>query len=235
MIHLGTSGWYYDDWTEAFYPTDIKKGEWLPYYAKKFDTVEVNASFYRLPFKNMVKGWRNKTPDDFLLTFKGSRVVTHRKKLNDVKEYLNRFFDRIKLAEKIGVVLWQLPPNLKKDLNRLEQFLTLLDSDLKQCVEFRHESWFDDETYDLLGKYNVAFCIISAPKLPTPVEVTADFAYIRWHGVNDWYKHDYSKKELSKWADTIKDLDVDDIFGYFNNDYNANAPKNCLQLKDLLK
>ncbi len=235
MIHLGTSGWYYDDWAGSFYPKDLKKGEWLAFYASQFDTVEVNASFYRLPFKNMVKGWKKKTPDDFLLTFKGSRVVTHRKKLKESKEYLHRFFNRIKIAEKLGVVLWQLPPNLTKDLNRLEDFLRLLDSDMRQCVEFRHKSWFDKETYDLLKKYNVAFCIISAPKLPSEIQLTADFAYIRWHGVNDWYKHNYSKQELMKWAQKIKNLDVDDVFGYFNNDYQAYAPNNCLQLKELLK
>lgn len=234
-INLGTSGWYYEDWVDAFYPEKMEKSDWLSYYADRFNTVEVNASFYRLPFENMVKGWKRKTPDDFLLTFKGSKVVTHRKKLNDVKDYLDRFFSRVKLAEKIGVILWQLPPNIKKDLSRLEQFLALLDSDLRQCVEFRHDSWFEQDTYDLLEKYDVGFCMISAPNLPSPLRVTSDFAYIRWHGLDDWYKYDYSKQELSKWADVIKNLEVDEVFGYFNNDYQAFAPKNCSQLLELLK
>jgi len=235
MLYLGTSGWYYDDWIDNFYPKDMKKTEWLEYYSQKFNTVEVNASFYRLPFKNMVKGWKNKTPDDFTLTFKGSRVITHNQKLNNVEEYLDRFFQRIRLSEKVGVVLWQLPPNLKKDIDRLENFISNLDSSIKQCVEFRHKSWFDQDVYDVLDKYDIAYCIISAPGLPSTIQVTSDFAYFRWHGVDDWYKHNYSKNELNGWATKIKQLDVNEIYGYFNNDFNAYAPKNCELLKELLK
>jgi uncharacterized protein YecE (DUF72 family) len=123
MIYLGTSGWYYEEWADRFYPGDLQKNKWLEFYAKIFNTVEVNASFYRLPSKNMIKGWKNKTPDDFLLTFKGSKLVTHNKKLKDSDGYLKKFFDRIKLAEKkVGVILWQLPPQLTKDIPLLEDF-----------------------------------------------------------------------------------------------------------------
>lgn len=235
MFYFGTSGWYYDDWVNNFYPKDIEKNEWLIYYSQRFNSVEVNASFYRLPFKNMVKGWNNKTPDDFLFTFKGSRLITHNKKLKNVDESLNRFFKRIKMSDKIGVVLWQLPPFLKKDLNLLENFFTKLDSNIKQCIEFRHKSWFEEDVFDLLRRYNVAYCIISAPGLPSTIKVTSDFAYFRWHGINDWYKYNYSKNELNGWASKIKQLDVKDVFGYFNNDYNGYAPQNCMVLKELLK
>lgn len=236
MIYLGTSGWSYNDWVGNFYPEDLKSNEWLKFYSKKFNTVEVNASFYRLPFKNMVKGWKNKTPDDFQLTFKGSQLITHRKKLNDVDQYLSKFFDRIKLAEnKVGVILWQLPPSLKKDIDLLEDFLNKLNYDFKQCIEFRHKSWFNHEVYNLLSKYKSAFCIISAPKLPSTIEVTSDFAYIRWHGLEEWYRYNYSKNELNGWATQIKKLDADDVYGYFNNDFNAFAPENCLQLKQILE
>ena len=234
MLYLGTSGWYYEHWIDQFYPSDLSKSDWLSFYADRFNTVEVNASFYRLLFKNMIKGWKNKTPDDFLLTFKGSQLITHKKKLQDVEEYLNRFHQRIRLAKKIGVVLWQLPPSLKKDIDRLESFLQLLDSDMRHCVEFRHKSWFDDGVFDLLRRYNIGFCILSAPKLPSMVQVTSDFAYIRWHGVNDWYQHDYTDVELKEWAETINSFDVDTVFGYFNNDYQGFAPKNCLTLKKIL-
>lgn len=234
MIYLGTSGWYYDHWINTFYPSDVDKSNWLKVYAEKFNTVEVNASFYRLPFKNMVKGWNNKIPDDFLLTFKGSQIVTHKKKLHDVEEYLEKFYDRISLANNVGVILWQLPPSLKKDNELLEQFLAQLSPDFRQCIEFRHKSWFTKEVFNLLSDYNVGYCIISAPNMPSTVKVTSNFAYIRWHGLDEWYKYDYSKKELYVWAEIINNLDVSDVFGYFNNDYQGFAPKNCLQLKKLL-
>ena len=236
MIYLGTSGWYYDDWKSSFYPEDIDKSEWLPYYATKFDTVEVNASFYRLPFKNMIKGWIKKTPDDFLLTFKGSQLVTHKKKLREVDEHLEKFFNRISIAEeKVGVILWQLPPSMKKNLTLLEDFLNKLSTDFRQCVEFRHKSWFEEKTYELLRSYKTGFCIISAPELSSTIEVTSNFSYIRWHGLTDWYQYNYSKNELNGWATQIKTMDVDDVFGYFNNDYHAFAPKNCMVLKEFLK
>lgn len=234
MMYLGTSGWYYDHWIDTFYPSHLSRRNWLEFYAKNFNSVEVNASFYRLPFKNMVKGWKNKTPGNFLLSFKGSQLITHKKKLKDVKKYLNQFHQRIKLVEKIGVVLWQLPPNFKINIDRLKQFLEWLDSDLRHCVEFRHKSWYDEEVYDLLRDYNIGFCIISAPNMPLTVQVTSDFAYIRWHGVHDWYKYEYTDKQLNQWANIIKNLDVDTVFGYFNNDYQGNAIKNCWTLKKLV-
>ena len=182
----------------------------------------------------MIKGWKQKTPDDFLLTFKGNRVITHKKKLLDVEENINHFFQRIRIVEdKIGVILWQLPPQLKKDIYLLEDFLNVLDHNLRQCIEFRHNSWFDTETYELLKKYRTAFCCISAPNLPSNIQITTDFAYIRWHGVDRWYDYNYSTKELQHWATIIKKLKVKDIFGYFNNDYQGYAPKNCLMLKSL--
>jgi uncharacterized protein YecE (DUF72 family) len=237
MIYLGTSGWSYKDWIGPFYPENLKQNKWLEFYSKKFDTVEVNASFYRLPFKNMVKGWKNKTPDDFLLTFKGSKLITHNKKLKEVDKYLEKFYNRIKLAEeKVGVILWQLHPKIKKDLDLLENFLNKLDKNIKQCVEFRDKSWFCSDVYSLLEKYNVAFCIISAPSLPTNIQITTNFAYIRWHGEGkDWYRYDYSDEQLNGWATQIKKLEVNDVFGYFNNDYDAFAPKNCLKLKKILE
>ncbi len=235
VIHLGTSGWYYDDWVDTFYPKDLEKSKWLSFYAQQFDTVEVNASFYRLPFENMVKGWRRKAPDDFLFTFKGSRVITHRKKLKDSEEYLDRFYSRIReIGDKLGIILWQLPPNLHRDDEKLEAFLNMLDSSIRQVIEFRHESWFDQKVYNLLEKYNVGYCILSAPGLPTVFESTSDFAYVRWHGKNDWYKQEYSKQELGGWASQINQLDVSEVFGYFNNDYQGFAPKNCAELKQML-
>lgn len=235
MIYLGTSGWYYKHWIGNFYPKNLEKSKWLEFYSKKFNTVEVNASFYRLPFKNMINGWKDKTPNNFLLTFKGSRFITHKKKLKDTLKYLEKFHQRVKLVkQKLGVIVWQLPPQVKKDINLLENFINKLDSDIKQCIEFRHKSWFDKKIYNILSKNNIAFCIISAPQLPPTIQVTADFAYFRWHGKNEWYNYNYSKKELNRWATEIKLMDVDQIYGYFNNDAKGFAPLNCLELKKLL-
>ncbi len=236
MIYLGTSGWSYDHWVDTLYPEDLKKGDWLKFYSKKFNSVEVNASFYRLPFKNMVKGWVNKTPTDFLLTFKGSNLITHKKKLKDSEDYLDKFYSRFKLLEgKKGAILWQLPPSLHRDDDLLENFLSNLSSDSDQVIEFRHKSWFNQKIYDLLEKYGIGFCITSCPEFTTDTIVTADFAYFRWHGVKDWYRYKYSKQELKNWAEKIKKLDVDRVYGYFNNDFQGNAPKNCQMLKEILK
>ena len=236
MIYLGTSGWYYDHWLGGFYPPDLDKGEWLRFYSRKFSTVEVNASFYRMPFPNMVKGWERKTPENFLLSFKGNRVITHVKKIRGVKESLQRFYSLTELVkEKRGVILWQLPPMLQRNDALLEVFLNELNPRIPQAIEFRHKSWYEKEIYDLLEKYKIGYCIVNCPDYPTHIEVTSDFAYIRWHGKEGWYRSNYSKTELEKWAHSMRKLDVKDVYGYFNNDFNCYAPKNCMQLKEILE
>lgn len=236
MFHLGTSGWYYNHWGGRFYPADLPKADWLPYYCTKFDTVEINASFYRLPSERMVEGWRTKTPASFRFAVKGSRVITHLKKLQGVDESLAIFYDRVSgLSEKLSVILWQLPPFLTKDLERLEGFLRILTHRWPQCIEFRHKSWLSDDVFALLARYSVGFCIVSSPSLPAAVRVTAPFAYLRWHGGTLLYASNYSPAELRQWAETIRSLPVNEVFGYFNNDAMAFAPKNCLQLRQMLE
>jgi len=236
MDYLGTSGWYYEHWAGRFYPEGLAKSKWLPYYCTRFNTVEVNASFYRLPSEKMVAGWRDKTPEGFVFTFKGSRVVTHLKKLKGTSEYLARFYDRIGVVGgKLGVVLWQLPPSMKCDLSVLEGFLVELRRDIRQVIEFRHESWFRPEVYALLERYGVGLCIISSPKMPVVVKTTAPFAYIRWHGNALMFISNYRREELEEWARQIRSLAVEDVYGYFNNDAFAFAPLNCLELKDIMQ
>jgi uncharacterized protein YecE (DUF72 family) len=236
MDYLGTSGWYYAHWADRFYPKGLPKSDWLPYYCTKFNTVEVNASFYRLPSESMVAGWREKTPAGFVFAFKGSRVVTHLKKLKGTSEYLATFYARVGMVgEKLGVVLWQLPPSLRFDLALLEGFLAELRQDIRQVVEFRHDSWFTPETFALLERYHVGLCIVSSPTMPVVVKATAGFAYVRWHGNALLYISNYSHKQLEDWARQIRGLPVQDVFGYFNNDAFAFAPQNCLELKEILK
>jgi uncharacterized protein YecE (DUF72 family) len=175
--YIGTSGYIYDHWYGVFYPEDLTKDKWLEYYCKFFDTVELNVTFYRLPFESAFRGWYKRTPDDFLFTVKGSRFITHVKKLKDPKESLELLFNRAKhLKEKLGMVLWQLPPQLKVDSQKLENFCKLLQgyhknplerknviSEARHSFEFRHESWFCDEIYSILKKYNMALVVCDYP------------------------------------------------------------------------
>ena len=236
MIYLGTSGWYYKHWARRFYPAGVVQHDWLGYYATKFSTVEVNNTFYRLPSQKMVQGWDEKTPDDFVFAFKGSRLVTHLKKLRNTADALHVFYERMKLVgHKLGIILWQLPPSLSLDVPLLEGFLAELDPGIRQAVEFRHQSWFTPEAYRVLEQYQVGLCIISAPTLPTIITTTAPFSYIRWHGKAALYATNYTDRELEDWAKTIRALPVDDVYGYFNNDAFAYAPTNCLHLINLLQ
>lgn len=236
QYHIGCSGFYYNDWVGKFYPEDLNKKKWLEFYAKKFDTVEINNSFYRMPKESTVEGWYKRTPDDFLFTLKGSRYVTHVKRLKEVGESVAYFYHLADiLKEKLGSILWQLPPSFKMDKERLINFCKTLSTDYKNVIEFRHTSWFNEEVYDILKEYKIAYCIISAPgDLPEDTVTTTDFAYVRFHGKTDWYDYNYSEEQLGHWKDQMEQLDAKEVFVYFNNDYNIRAVENGLLLKELL-
>jgi len=235
MFYLGCSGWYYDHWKGSFYPDSLQKAQWLSYYSEHFSTVEINASFYRLPLPDVVSGWHRKTPDDFIFAAKGNRKITHIHKLKITEIMIDKFHDSIvNLRGKLGVILWQLPPSLKYNKAKLERFLSELDPNRRNAIEFRDASWLKEETYKLLRKKNIAFVITSAPGTPDEIEQTADFAYIRFHGTSGWYTHDYSARELDLWAERIKAL-KGDVYAYFNNDASALAVKNCMQQKKMLE
>lgn len=203
----------------------------LEEYCRHFDTVELNMSFYRLPFEQMVKSWRERTPDGFLFCPKLSRQITHLRKLRDSEELLSAFLGRMGLfGEKLGPILIQLPPGLKPNLTVLEDFLTILPGRTRFAIEFRNRDWFSPKTRSMLDRYHVATCLIDSPEMRIDDEVTAPFAYVRWHGSSAWYAHDYSKAEIEKWAKNLADLDVKEVFGYWNNDVDAHAPKNCLSM-----
>lgn len=234
---IGTSGWFYGHWSGSFYPEGLTKDKLLGFYGKYFDTVELNNTFYHLPKKSTVKAWEKKTAKKFLFSVKASRFITHIKRLKVDKKSIKLFFDRIKgLKKKTGPVLFQLPPSMKKDVKRLDKFLSALPKRYKYVMEFRHKSWLADDVYDVLRKYKTAFCIISMPKFPHVIEATAPFSYIRMHGARSLYSSNYSKKELAKWAGHIKKFLKKglDVYIYFNNDANAYAVKNALALKKLI-
>lgn len=235
-MFVGTSGWTYDDWTERFYPKEVKGPERLSFYAAHFDTVEVNATFYRLPTQTMIAAWNRRLGDEFHLVVKGSRVVTHLKKLGDCLDPLQTFLDRVLQLNRLKVILWQLPPSLHKDIGRLESFLTLLPKDVRHAIEFRHKSWWDGETAEALARHGAAFVAISHPTLPATIFPSTDFLYVRFHGQGKTlYQYAYTDEELSHWVNQLRPhLAHRTVYAFFNNDFNANAVRNAMSLREML-
>ena len=235
-VFVGTSGWTYDDWAEKFYPREVKGSERLAFYVTRFDTVEINATFYRLPTQTMLDAWNGRLPEGFHLVAKGSRVITHLKKLSDCQESLQIFLDRVKQLHALRAILWQLPPSLGKDVDRLDRFLAALPQDIRHAVEFRHKSWWDDDVAALLARHGAAFVAVSHPKLPNTIYPTADFLYLRFHGLDrQLYRYDYTNEELKDWAARLKPYLKDRmIYAFFNNDYQANAPRNARTFREML-
>jgi uncharacterized protein YecE (DUF72 family) len=234
---VGTSGFSYESWKGIFYPEHIKGEEMLPFYAREFSTVEINSTFYHLPRESTIERWREISPPAFTFAVKGSRYITHRLRLAEAKEPLELFYGRVTgLTEKLGVVLFQMPPSLRRDDDRLESFLGILDPKLRHAIEFRHASWFDDGVYELLGRFNAAFCCQSHPDLPDTVVRTADFLYVRFHGVPSLYASSYSKRELARWAKMIREAagEKAPVYCYFNNDAEGHAVADARTLRELL-
>ena len=231
--HIGTSGWHYEHWRGLFYPQGLPKAQWLDFYARHFTTVELNNSFYRLPTEKAFTSWRESTPDGFLYAVKVSRFITHIKRLKGVDEALDNFLVRARILEdKLGPLLYQLPPNMPRNDKVLESFLAILPPGLCHVFEFRHESWLDDEVFALLRRYNAGLCVFDMPDLACPLVVTADSAYIRFHGSSGLYSSYYSDEELSDWAGKIYHLGqgLKAIYIYFNNDAQAFAVRNARTL-----
>lgn len=236
IYHLGTSGWSYSEWKERFYPEEISQKEWLSFYAQHFRTVEINMTFYRFPRPETLKGWLDKTPSHFLFTLKANRQITHRKKIKEVKNDVRYFYILAdNLEDRLGCILYQLPPSLTNDMDLLEDFLSILSPEYKNVIEFRHESWYTGEVYDLLKSYKAIFCVASSTKVPNTLIETAETAYFRFHGLTGGYRYSYSDEELKEWAEAIKETKARECFIYFNNDYHAHAVSNCKTLSRLLQ
>ncbi|MFO7853442.1 MAG: DUF72 domain-containing protein [Bacteroidota bacterium] len=233
---IGCSGFHYSDWKGKFYPEDISKDRWLEYYSQHFNSVEINNTFYKIPEKEALKSWLRQTPSGFKFSVKGSRYVTHMKKLKDSKTHVKRFYQAIDpLKEKLGAVLWQLPGNLHRNDKKIEAFCKELDNSINNVIEFRHISWFNREIYELLSSYDVAVCSLSAPgDLPDLFEDTPGKIYLRFHGKEEWYRYHYSEKELREWSNKIRKSSAEICYVYFNNDYKAYAVENGIKMKELL-
>jgi uncharacterized protein YecE (DUF72 family) len=235
-FHLGTSGWSYPGWRGPFYPPNLPSAAWLEFYAQHFATVEINMTFYRFPTAKTLKSWLERTPPHFLFTLKANRQITHLKRLRNIGSELRYFYVLgDSLREKLGCILFQLPPSIKLDLELLEEFLAALSPGHRNVIEFRDPSWYGDRVFDLLRKHRVTFCVVSSARVPkTPVE-TSDAAYFRFHGLTGGYRYNYSDEELAEWAGVIKRVKASECYVYFNNDYQAFAVKNCLRLGELIK
>jgi uncharacterized protein YecE (DUF72 family) len=240
MIRIGTSGWVYADWRERFYPKGLAQRRRLEYYAQHFDTVELNATTYRLPKEHQIRAWCETVPPGFLYTVKLSRLITHRKTLPArVDEFIENYMHRIACFErgKVAQLLVQFPPYLTRDDAHLSAFLDKLPAHHRYAVEFRDRSWMAPEVLEILRRRNMAFCIHDYPGFHTGDVVTSpDLAYVRLHGYEGLYVGNYPRRSLLHWARRIRTLRAQarDVFVYFNNDTRAAAPYDAAQLKEML-
>lgn len=236
-ICIGTSGWYYDHWKERFYPAGMAKSKWFVHYAGHFDTVEINNTFYNLPKEQTIRTWHDRAPEDFLYSVKASRYITHIKRLKEVDEGLTRFFETIDpLKEHLGPVLYQLPPSLRKDIGLLGTFLKQLPKGRKAVFEFRHDSWYEQDVYDLLSRHKAALCIHDMAGRFSPRVVTSPITYVRFHGVVGKYEGSYSTETLREWAVWVKEQAAAGlgVYAYFNNDASGYAVRDASKLKDII-
>jgi uncharacterized protein YecE (DUF72 family) len=236
-IHIGCSGWVYKHWRGILYPEGLAQTRWFHRYAEEFDTVEINASFYRVPKAETFDGWRNKAPEGFCYAVKVNRFITHLKKLVGVEETLNEFVALArKLGPALGPLLYQLPPSLKLNLDRLEAFLKLIPADLGNVFEFRNTSWYEPETYALLDRYGASFCVHDMPGSKTGRIAVGPIAYVRFHGGEGKYWGRYSDEGLLSWTDWILEQSRSGrpVWCYFNNDIHGHAIHDAQTLKSMV-
>jgi uncharacterized protein YecE (DUF72 family) len=234
-VRIGCSGWQYDDWRGRLYPEGMGTGRWLRHYAERFDTVEVNSTFYRLASRDAVERWVEQTPEGFLFACKASRYMTHIKRLRELERGTERYYERIQPlvdSGKLGPVVWQLPANFHRDDAVLADALAKLPDGL-HCFEFRHESWFVDQVYELLRDRGAALVIGDHPERPfQSYEMTADWTFIRFHLGRRGRRGNYSAREIDAWAERIGGWRRQvDVYAYFNNDWKGFAVDNALALK----
>jgi len=234
MIRIGCSGWNYRHWRGDFYPEGVPVKRWFAHYAQAFDTVEINASFYRRPTAETFAKWRDQAPEGFCYAVKAPRFITHMRKLKECEESVAEFLARARhLRPALGPILYQLPPNWRFDRERLESFLALLPRDLTHVFEFREPSWLADEVLAILDAAGVGFCAHDFPGLATQRAATGTTAYVRFHGTSGKYWGRYSEEALRDWADWMRGQEAEGraVWAYFNNDVHAHAIADATALK----
>jgi uncharacterized protein YecE (DUF72 family) len=233
-VHVGTSGWQYDDWRGPFYPDGLPQRAWLAFYAERFGTVEVNNSFYRLPERETFERWREQTPAGFVVTVKASRFITHLKRLKDPEEPVNLLWERATgLGDRLGPVLFQLPPRFPVDTGRLRRLLDVLPADLRAAFEFRDRSWYADDVFLLLDGAGAALVWPDRPGQRANLPVTGGWLYVRFHQGNT-SGPDYRRDKLKRWASRIAAADASEGFLYFNNDQTGAAIRDARAMIELL-
>jgi Uncharacterized conserved protein len=227
---IGTSGFQYSEWKGTFYPEDLPAAKMLPFYAAQFSTTEINYTFHRIPAPKTIENWKQLTPDNFRFSLKAPQKITHWSKLRDCADTLEYFCKVASgLGERLGPVLFQLPPNFKKDADVLSSFLRELPS-TRAAFEFRHESWFNDEIYELLKSRNIALCIADTETIETPETITANYGYLRLR------REDYQRTDVERWAKFVREQEADwqHVFVYFKHEESGIGPKLAQQMMQLL-
>ena len=228
---IGTSGFQYSQWKGTFYPEDLPAAKMLPFYAERFSTTEINYTFHRIPAPKTIENWKTLTPENFRFALKAPQKITHFAKLRDCADTLGYFCQIISgLGQRLGPVLFQLPPNFRKDAAALNSFLRELPS-IRAAFEFRHDSWFDDEIFEILKSRNIALCIADTEKLETPTVTTADYGYLRLR------REDYEKSDVERWAKFTREQEAKwrDVFVYFKHEESGIGPKLAVQMIEMLK
>ena len=230
-IWIGTSGYNYPEWRGRFYPEKFAAAKMLPYYAERFRTVEINYTFYRAPNEKILDGWNKATPEQFKLTLKAPKRITHDRRLRECAESVRQFLETAaSLGPKLGALLFQLPPNLKKDVALLDSFLDTFPPRVCAAFEFRHESWLDEEVYARLRARNLALCVADSERLSTPVVVTANYGYFRLRDEG------YTADDIARWGGAIREKasSCDDVFVYFKHEESGKGPAFALELMRVL-
>ena len=231
-INVGCSGWFYWHWRGDFYATNLPTRDWFTHYADHFKTVELNAPFYSWPTPATVRGWvRQVGRRKFVYTVKASELITHVKRFTGTRTLIRDFgYIADLLGPRMGCFLFQLPPSVHYTLARLDRILSQLDPARRNVVEFRHRSWWNEQVFAAFRASGTIFCSCSGPRLPDELVKTADEIYIRFHGVGQWYRHDYAPNELAVWVERIKASGASRVWAYFNNDREGYAIKNARAL-----
>lgn len=235
--HIGCSGFHYKHWRDSFYPSNLPVRKWFDYYSQHFDTLELNVTFYRFPQLAVLEKWYKESPDHFRFSVKAPRAITHYKKLNGTERMLDDFYTTVKdgLHHKCGCCLFQFPPNFVYNEERLQRILNSLHNDMQNVVEFRHESWWNQEVFMELGNRKISFCGMSHPTLPKDMIHNTDFLYYRFHGESSLYSSNYSSAQLDTFSkQLINSEGIKEAFVFFNNDINTYAVSNARDLNQLL-
>lgn len=233
QIHVGCSGWFYSHWRGIFYPRhEPTTKNWFAYYSNVFETVELNAPFYRWPSPATIRRWKRDAPPHFIYSVKVNQQITHEKRMVRTRRLVESYYQIAEvLGEKMGCFLFQFPPSFKFTPSRLKSIVSQLDGRRRNVVEFRHRSWWRATVFSTLERHGIAFCAVSAPRLPDDIPPGQRVLYVRLSGVSQWYRHDYTPSELRHWLSRIRASGASEAWIYFNNDHEGFAIKNALMLR----